>query len=108
MKKWEETGKFFGRPEEQLKLTLRRVRVWGIRGAPPPPTTKLAIFYRDGYQSEILVNATGYATTEKWDLYERMMRFGLKRRGILDKFDVLEFQRQDYFSLSVASAKTIN
>lgn len=67
--------------------------MWGIRGAPPPPTTKLAIFYRDGYQSEILVNATGYATTEKWDVYERMMRFGLKRRGILDKFDVLEFQR---------------
>ncbi|OCL10666.1 DUF1446-domain-containing protein [Glonium stellatum] len=65
-----------------------RVRVCGIRGAPPPPTTKLAIFYRGGYQSEILVNATGYATTEKWDLYERMMRFGLKRRGILDKIGI--------------------
>ncbi|KAF2494189.1 DUF1446 domain-containing protein [Lophium mytilinum] len=70
-----------------------RVRLSGIRGAPPPPTTKLAIFYRAGYQSELLINATGYATAEKWDLYERMLRFGLKRRGILDKFDILEFQR---------------
>ncbi|KAF2628900.1 DUF1446-domain-containing protein [Macroventuria anomochaeta] len=70
-----------------------RVRVWGIKGAPPPPTTKLAVFYRAGYQSEIVVNATGYGTAEKFDLYERMLKFGLKRLGILDKFDVLEFQR---------------
>ena len=70
-----------------------RVRIWGIRGAPPPPTTKLAVFYRAGYQSEIVVNATGYGTTEKFDLYERMLKFGLKRLDILDKFDVLEFQR---------------
>ena len=70
-----------------------RVRVWGIKGAPPPPTTKLAVFYRAGYQSEIVVNATGYGTAEKFDLYERMLKFGLKRLAILDKFDVLEFQR---------------
>jgi hypothetical protein len=69
------------------------VRVWGIKGAPPPPTTKLAIFYRAGYQSEIVVNATGYGTSEKFDLWERMIRFGLKRLSILDKFDILEFQR---------------
>jgi hypothetical protein len=70
-----------------------RVRLWGIKGAPPPPTTKLAIFYRAGYQSEIVVNATGYGTAEKFELFERMLKFGLKRLGILDKFDVLEFQR---------------
>ncbi|KAF2661960.1 DUF1446-domain-containing protein [Lophiostoma macrostomum CBS 122681] len=70
-----------------------RVRVSGIKGAPPPPTTKLAIFYHAGYQSEIVVNATGYATSEKFDFYERMMRFGLRRKGILEQFDVLEFQR---------------
>jgi hypothetical protein len=72
---------------------VSRVRVWGIKGAPPPPTTKLAIFYRAGYQSEIVVNATGYGTAEKFDLWERMIRFGLKRLGLLDKFDILEFQR---------------
>ncbi|KAF2713517.1 DUF1446-domain-containing protein [Pleomassaria siparia CBS 279.74] len=70
-----------------------RVRVWGIKGRPPPPTTKLAIFYRAGYQSEILVNATGYGTAEKFELYESMLRFGLKRLNIADKFDILEFQR---------------
>ncbi|KAH7391125.1 hypothetical protein DE146DRAFT_619239 [Phaeosphaeria sp. MPI-PUGE-AT-0046c] len=70
-----------------------RVCVWGIIGAPPPPTTKLAIFYRAGYQSEIVVNATGYGTSEKFELWERMIKFGLKRLGIVDKFDVLEFQR---------------
>jgi hypothetical protein len=69
------------------------VRLWGIKGAPPPPTTKLAIFYQAGYQSEIVVNATGYGTCSKFDLWERMIRFGLKRLGLLDKFDVLEFQR---------------
>jgi hypothetical protein len=69
------------------------VRLWGIKGAPPPPTTKLAIFYNAGYQSEIVINATGYGTAEKFDFYEQMIRFGLKRLGIHDKFDVLEFQR---------------
>lgn len=70
-----------------------RVRVWGIKGAPPPPTTKLAIFYLAGFQSEILVNATGYATAEKYELWERMIKFGLERHSLLDKFDILEFQR---------------
>ncbi|KAH7086144.1 hypothetical protein FB567DRAFT_445051 [Paraphoma chrysanthemicola] len=70
-----------------------RIRLWGIKGAPPPPTTKLAIFYLAGYQSEIVINATGYATDEKFDLWERMIRFGLARLNLADKFDVLEFQR---------------
>lgn len=69
------------------------VCVRGIKGAPPPPTTKLAIFYRAGYQSEIVVNATGYGTSEKFELWERMIRFGLEKLGLHDKFDVLEFQR---------------
>lgn len=78
----------------QVKAEGRnRVRLWGIKGAPPPPTTKLAVFYRAGYQSEIVVNATGYGTSSKFELFERMLKFGLKRLGILDKFDVLEFQR---------------
>jgi hypothetical protein len=66
--------------------------VTGIRGQPPPPTTKLAIFYRGGYQSQFLANACGYATDEKWALYEAQIRYGLKKRSILDDFEVLEFQ----------------
>jgi hypothetical protein len=40
-----------------------------------------------------VVNATGYGTSEKFDLWERMIKFGLKRLGLLDRFDILEFQR---------------
>ncbi|KAK4545094.1 hypothetical protein LTR36_003645 [Oleoguttula mirabilis] len=69
-----------------------RIRLWGIRGAPPPPTTKLAIFYRGGFQSELVINATGYATAEKWELWERMLRYGLRKNGLHDEFDLLEFQ----------------
>ena len=69
-----------------------RVRVSGIVGRPPPPTTKLAIFYRGGYQCQLLLNATGYNTDRKWELLEKQVRFVLARNGVLDKFDVLEFQ----------------
>lgn len=68
------------------------VKLSGVVGKPPPPTTKLAIFYRGGYESQILLNATGYGTDKKWELYERQIKFGLKQAGYLDKFDVLEFQ----------------
>lgn len=64
----------------------------GVRGQPPPPTTKLAIFFRGGFQSQILLNATGYATGEKWLLYEAQIRYGLRIYGVEDRFDVLEFQ----------------
>jgi hypothetical protein len=69
------------------------VRVSGVTGAPPPPTTKLAIFYRGGFESQLLVNATGYGTEKKYDLFEKQIRFGLARDGYADKFDFLEFQR---------------
>jgi len=80
----------------QVRVTQEakdRVRVSGIRGRPPPPTTKLAVFYRGGFQSEILVNASGYATQHKWDIEEAQLRAALERTGVLDELDVLEFQR---------------
>ncbi|RAH42846.1 acyclic terpene utilization AtuA family protein [Aspergillus brunneoviolaceus CBS 621.78] len=42
-----------------------RVRVSGIRGSPPPPITKLAVFYEAGFEAEVLLNATGYATSQR-------------------------------------------
>ncbi|KAK2796357.1 hypothetical protein FQN51_009447 [Onygenales sp. PD_10] len=71
-----------------------RVRLSGVTGAPPPPTTKLAIFYRGGFESQLLVNATGYGTDKKWELFEKQMRHGLAKAGVVDKFDFLEFQVQ--------------
>ncbi|KAK5112726.1 hypothetical protein LTR62_003824 [Meristemomyces frigidus] len=69
-----------------------RVRVSGVTGAPPPSTTKLAVFYKAGYQCELLVNASGYATEKKFALQEAQMRAKLKDLGMLEKFDVLDFQ----------------
>ncbi|KAH9905746.1 hypothetical protein F4778DRAFT_677890 [Xylariomycetidae sp. FL2044] len=70
-----------------------RVRVSGTRGYPPPPTTKLAVFYTGGFQGELLVNATGYATERKYDLQEAQLRDRLEQAGLTQEdIDVLEFQ----------------
>lgn len=69
-----------------------RVRVTGVKGAPPPPTTKLAIFYKGGFQCELLLNATGYATAKKFALQEAQLRHKLKEWNVLDEFDILDFQ----------------
>ncbi|KAK2731945.1 hypothetical protein FQN57_003072 [Myotisia sp. PD_48] len=70
-----------------------RVKLSGVTGAPPPTTTKLAIFYRGGYEGQILLNATGYGTKEKWDLFERQIRFGLQKSTHGKDLQFLEFQR---------------
>lgn len=70
-----------------------RVRVSGVKGYPPPDTTKLAIFYRGGYQCEMTINATGYATAWKYDYQEAQLRTQLMDWNLIDQFDVLDFQR---------------
>ena len=69
-----------------------RVRLSNVKGLPAPPTTKLAIFYHGGYESQFLLNATGYATAEKYALFEKQLRHQLKYKGLLDKFELLDFQ----------------
>ncbi|KUJ08285.1 DUF1446-domain-containing protein [Mollisia scopiformis] len=69
-----------------------RVRVSGIKGAPPPPTTKATIFYQGGYQSQILVNATGYGTAQKWQLFETQLRRKLSISSADKDLSILEFQ----------------
>lgn len=71
---------------------INRVRVSGVRGAPPPPTTKLGIFYRGGYQALCIFHATGYSTYEKWALFEKQTRFILSKNNLTSSLDVLEFQ----------------
>ena len=66
--------------------------VSGVKGGPPPPTTKAAIFYHGGYQSQLLLNATGYNTDKKWKLLELQVRRGLKAAHIDNDFATLEFQ----------------
>jgi hypothetical protein len=74
---------------EQFK---NRVHVSGVKGHPPPPTTKLAVFYRGGYQAEYSINATGVNTKKKYALQEAQVRSKLAEWGVLEDFDVLEFQ----------------
>ncbi len=74
------------------RLSYRRVRVSGIRGSPPPPTTKLAVFYQGGFEAEVLLNATGYATHQKWDLIEKQVRYFLSQ-SVIEEVETLEFQR---------------
>ncbi|KAI9933925.1 hypothetical protein MW887_004997 [Aspergillus wentii] len=69
-----------------------RVRVHGIKGSPPPETTKLAVFYPGGYEGQLLLNATGYGTAQKWDLIEKQIRHFLPEK-VLDNLETLEFQR---------------
>ena len=69
-----------------------RVKISNIKGFPPPPTTKLAIFYQGGYESQFLFNASGYATAEKYALVEAQIRDALARKGLADKFQLVDFQ----------------
>ena len=69
-----------------------RVQVSGVKGFPPPATTKLAVFYKGGWQNELLFNATGFATAYKFKLHEAQMRSKLKDWGLSDAFDILDFQ----------------
>lgn len=63
----------------------------GIKGLPPPPTTKLAIFYKGGYECQLLFNATGYGWEDKCALLEQQVRrnLGVKVKDL----DLLQFQR---------------
>jgi hypothetical protein len=69
-----------------------RIELRGIKGAPPPPTTKAAIFYRGGYQSQLVLNAAGYGTDQKWKLLETQVRNGIKQSGLDNKLALLDFQ----------------
>lgn len=69
-----------------------RVRFSGIKGLPPPPTTKLAVFFQGGYESQSLANFAGYSTRRKHKLYETQIRKRLEERDLTKEFDILEFQ----------------
>jgi hypothetical protein len=75
-----------------LMFKFVSVHVSGIRGSPPPSTTKFAVFYQGGYEAQILLNATGYATTRKWDLIEKQIRHFLPDEA-KKELETLEFQR---------------
>ncbi|KAH6643289.1 hypothetical protein BKA67DRAFT_665109 [Truncatella angustata] len=75
------------------QVEKNRVHVSGARGSPPPPTTKLAVFYKGGFQGELTVNATGYAVDQKYDLQEAQLEDKIKEWGLMKHVDLIEFQR---------------
>jgi hypothetical protein len=79
-------------PITVLIYIMHRVRVSGMRGYPPPPTTKLAVFYPGGFEAQLLLNATGYGTSRKWDLIEKQLRHFIPKEA-MNRIDTLEFQR---------------
>ncbi|KAK0387252.1 hypothetical protein NLU13_5565 [Sarocladium strictum] len=77
---------------EMEQVGENRVHVHGVRGAPPPETTKLAVFYKGGYENQVLLNATGSNADKKFDLFEKQLRFQLGDAA-LKALDVLDLQR---------------
>ena len=69
-----------------------RVRFSGVKDRPPPPTTKLAVFFQGGYEAQNLANFAGYASRRKYKLYETQIRARLEEMGLAKSFDILEFQ----------------
>ncbi|KAJ4482546.1 hypothetical protein J3R30DRAFT_3286185 [Lentinula aciculospora] len=47
-----------------------KVKVWGITGSPPPPTTKLAVCSLGGYQAEMSLFAVGLNIKEKYESWK--------------------------------------
>jgi hypothetical protein len=69
-----------------------RVRVHGVSGAPPPPTTKVAIFAPIGFQIVSTVFVTGLGIDEKIDMLREQVR-GMLAGGDLDELTLTPLGR---------------
>ncbi|KAH7119857.1 hypothetical protein B0J11DRAFT_570278 [Dendryphion nanum] len=74
------------------QLSPNRVRVSGIRGSAPPPTSKLAICILGGWQAEISAYAAGLDTQEKLDIMKAQVR------GCIDVEEFTTFSMETYGS----------
>jgi hypothetical protein len=59
-----------------------RVRLFGIKGLPPPPTTKVALFAPIGYQMVSTVYVTGYNAEQKIEMIREQVRGMLLGAGV--------------------------
>lgn len=73
------------------QLGTNRVALRGVTGSPPPPTTKIGITAKGGYQAEMSWFLTGLDTDAKARMIEAQMRKMLAPN--IDKFSKLEFQQ---------------
>lgn len=69
-----------------------RVRVSGVRGLPPPDTTKAAITAVAGYQAEAMIFATGLDVEEKFAVHrEQIRRYFGKELAKFSTFDMTQY-----------------
>lgn len=71
------------------QLGPNRVALHGVQPLPPPPTTKVGITARGGFQAEASYYMTGLNVAEKARMTEAQLRNGLKPYS--DKFSNLSF-----------------
>ena len=69
-----------------------QVKVSGVKGLPPPPTTKVGITGFAGWQAEYHIYLVGLHIEEKCKWIEEQIRYELGRE-LIKKFDVLKFMQ---------------
>ncbi len=65
-----------------------RVRVFGVRGEPPPTTTKVCINYLGGYRNSVTFVLTGLDIEEKADAVQRALWHSVGGREQFEEVDV--------------------
>jgi hypothetical protein len=69
-----------------------RVRVYGVKGSPPPPTTKVAIFALIGYQIVSTVFVTGLGIDAKIEMLREQVR-GMLAGGAIEELTITPLGR---------------
>ncbi|KAK1853847.1 DUF1446 domain protein [Colletotrichum chrysophilum] len=64
--------------EEQTGFGEDRVRVWGVKGLPPPPTTKVMFAAEGGYQAEATFYINGLDVDEKVTMMKNQLTYMFK------------------------------
>lgn len=73
---------------EFVQIGTNRISVRGVKRAPPPPTTKVGITARVGYQAEVHWFLVGLDIQEKAKMLEMQVRHAL---GDTSRFHILNF-----------------
>ncbi|KAF2181947.1 DUF1446-domain-containing protein [Zopfia rhizophila CBS 207.26] len=81
------------------QLSPDRVRVSGITGLPPPPTTRVGVTAHGGYQAEWHFYLVGLDMEEKVQWMEEQGRYAIGE-DLIKRFSLLKFHLHGYTGLS--------
>jgi hypothetical protein len=81
-----------------------RVRVHGVRGEPPPPTTKVCLNHFGGFRNEVVFVLTGLDIDEKARLVREQLEARLRRRPRTMRWSLARTDRPDAATEEEASA----